>query len=176
MNISTLFVFAALAGSAAQAQAQGLLQTITTPDKAVAAVNQTLEGTWLSEVRPAGLPAAAPPVLNLITFHANGTLALSASDGNQGTGHGIWLRVGDRKFLMTLFFFNYDTSGALTTIVKARVNLQLSADGATNKSTNEVVVMDRTGRILATVPGGTGTAVRLSLEIPADFYEFQKIP
>jgi hypothetical protein len=35
--------------------------------------------------------------------------------------------------------------------------------------------MDRTGKVLATVPGGTGIAVRLSPEIPADFYDFQKV-
>jgi len=175
MNRSTLLVFAAFIGSTAHIQAQGLLQSIITPEKAVAVVNQTPEGTWLSEVRPAGLPPAAPPILNLLTFNPNGTLMVSSSDGNQGVVHGVWVRVGDRKFLITLFFFNYDASRVLTTIVKARVNLQISVDGQTNKSTNEVVVMDRTGKVLATIPGGTGTAVRLSPEIPADFYDFQKI-
>jgi hypothetical protein len=175
MNRFTLLVFAALIGSTVPAQAQGLLQTIITPEKAVGVVNQSLEGTWLSEVRPAGLPPAAPPILNLVTFNPDGTMMLSASDGNQGVGHGVWVRVGDRKFLMTLFFFNYDASRVLTTIVKARVNLQLTLDGQTNKSTNEVVIMDRTGKVMATIPGGTGTAVRLSPEIPADFYDFQKI-
>src|SRR5450631_1544568 len=150
MNRSTLLVFAGLIGSTAHAQAQGLLQTIATPEKAVGVVNQSLEGTWLSEVRPGGLPAAAPAILNLVTFNPNGTLMLSASDGNQGTVHGVWVRVGDRKFLLTLFFFNYDASRVLTTVVKARVNLQLSLDGQSNKSTNEAVVMDRTGKVLAT--------------------------
>ena len=82
---------------------------------------------------------------------------------------------GDRKFLMTMFFFNYDVNRVLTTIVKARVNIQLSLDGQTNKSTNEVVVMDRTGKIMATIPGGTGSAIRLNPEIPSDFYDFQKV-
>ena len=35
MNRSTLFVFAALIGSTAHVQAQGLLQSIVTPEKAV---------------------------------------------------------------------------------------------------------------------------------------------
>lgn len=175
MNRFTLLVFTALIGSTLHAQDQGLLQTIITADKAVGVVNQSLEGTWLSEVRPATLPPAAPPILNLVTFHPNGTLMLSASDGNQGVGHGVWARVGDRKFLVTFFFFNYDASRVLTTIIKARINLQVSADGLSNKSTNEVVIMDRTGKIMATVPGGTGTAIRLSPEIPADFYDFQKV-
>ncbi len=175
MKRSTLLVFAALVWSAAHAQAQGLLQSIIAPGKAVGVVNQTLEGTWLSEVRPAGSPADAPPILNFSTYHPDGTVVLSASNGNQGEGHGVWVRVGERKFLLTLFFFIYDANRVVTTVLKSRVNLQLSLDGQTNKSTNEVVVMDPTGKILTTIPGGTGTAVRLSPEIPADFYDFQKV-
>jgi len=174
MQRSTVLVFVGLIWTAVHVQAQGLLQSITTPDKAVGVVNQTLEGTWLSEVRPAGLPAGAPPILNFATYQPNGTVVLAASDGNQSEGHGVWVRVGDRKFLATLFFFVYDANRVLTTIVKSRVNYQLSLDGQTNKTTNEVVIMDRTGKVMATIPGGTGTAVRLSPEIPADFYEFQK--
>jgi hypothetical protein len=34
--------------------------------------------------------------------------------------------------------------------------------------------MDPTRKILTTIAGGTGTAVRLSLETPADFDDFQK--
>ena len=180
MKRLTLLVFSALSalvGSTVQAEAQGLLQTIITPEKAVSVVNESLEGTWLSEVRPAGLPATAPPILNLVTFHPNGTMMASSSDGTQGTVHGVWVRVGgERKFLLSLFFFNYDANRALTTIFKVRVNLQLSADGQTNRSTNEVVVMDRTGKIMATVAGGTATSVRLSPEVPADFADFQKLP
>jgi len=175
MNRSAIFVFAALMGSTAHVQAQGLLQSIVTPDKAVSVINQSMEGTWLSEGRPAGSPPDAPLILNFSTYHADGNVVLSASNGNQGEGHGVWVRVGDRKFLATLFFFIYDANRVVTTIIKARVNLQLSLDGMSNKSTNEVVVMDPTGKILATIAGGTGAAVRLSPEIPADFYDFQKM-
>jgi hypothetical protein len=175
MRQFTLLVFGALIGSGAYIQAQGLLQSITTPEKAVAVVNQTMEGTWLSEVRPAGLPASAPPILNFVTFNSNGTLVASSSDGTQSVAHGVWVRVGDRKFLQTVFIFNYDANRALTTVTKARINIQMSLDGQTTKTTNEVVIMDRTGKVMATIPGGTGSAVRLSPEIPADFYDFQKV-
>ncbi|MCX6628472.1 MAG: hypothetical protein NTW28_12675 [Candidatus Solibacter sp.] len=175
MKRSALLVFAALIGSVAHLQAQGLLQTVITPEKAVAVVNQTMEGTWLSEVRPAGLPASASPILNLATYNSNGTMLASASDGTQSLAHGVWVRVGDRKFLQTVFIFNYDASRVLTTITKARINIQMSLDGQTLKATNEVVVMDRTGKVMATIPGGTGSAVRLSPEIPGDFYDFQKV-
>lgn len=175
MNRFTLLALAAVIVGTPGVRGQSLLDSITTPDKAVAVVNQTLEGTWLSEVRPGNLPAAAPPILQWVTFNANGTLFASPSDGTQSVGHGVWVRVGDRKYLVTIFVFIYNEARVLTTVTKARVNLQVSADGRTSKATNEAVILDRTGRVLATVPGGTASAVRLSPEIPADFYDFQKI-
>lgn len=45
MQKVTLMLVATLATGAAHLQAQSLLDSIRTPDKAVATVNQTLEGT-----------------------------------------------------------------------------------------------------------------------------------
>jgi hypothetical protein len=42
--------------------------------------------------------------------------------------------------------------------------------------TAEIVVMDRNGKVMATTPGGTVRGIRLSLEIPGDFSDFQKLP
>ena len=175
MQKSTLAILVLLITATSQLRAQSLLESIRTPEKAVANIHQTLEGTWLSELRPPGLPAAAPAIPNLVTFHPDGTVTASAGDGNQSVAHGIWVRVGDRKFLQTVFLFNFNENRVLTTITKARINLQMSLDGQTLKTTNEIVVMDRTGRILSTISGGSASAVRLAAEIPADFYEFQKL-
>lgn len=176
MHRSTLLIFAALTASTAQVYAQGLLQTITTPEKAVATVNQTLEGTWLLELRRPGQPATLPPTLNLITFQPDGTAIASNGDGTQSTNHGVWVRVGDRKFLQTMFVFTFNETRVLTTITKVRINAQVSPDGQTVKGTTEVVVLAPDGRVMATIPGGTYSGVRLSPEIPADFYDFQKLP
>jgi hypothetical protein len=43
------------------------------------------------------------------------------------------------------------------------------------KGTTELVIMDRDGKVTATIPGGTYSGVRLSPEIPGDFYDFQKV-
>jgi len=155
--------------------AQGILNSISAPDKAVAVVNQTLAGTWLMELRRAGAPATQPPTLNLITFQPDGTAVATNADGTQASNHGVWARVGDRRFLQTMYLFNFDTARALTTVGKIRINVLISADGQTVKGTTEVVIMDPTGRVLNTIPGGTYTGVRLSPEIPADFYDFQKV-
>jgi hypothetical protein len=162
-----------LAVGAGTARAQGLGAVIRTPDKSVPVVNQTLEGTWLYELRRGGQPETQPPVLLLIQFKPDGTIAASAGEGSQSSHHGIWLRVGDRRFLITTFLFSFNESRALTTILKIRGNVQLSADGATVKGTQEVVLMNRDGAVMATIPGGTFTGTRLTPEIPGDFYTFQ---
>jgi hypothetical protein len=175
MQRSNLLVFAALFTGAVQIQAQGLLQTITTPDKAVPVVNQALSGTWLSELRrpgPSGLQASIPAI---VTFSSDGTWIASPSDGNQTATQGLWIRVGDRKFLGTGYFFSFDVSRVLTTIAKLRINYQVSTDGKTLTGTTEAVVLDGDGKVISTFPGATFTMVRLSPEIPGDFYDFQKV-
>lgn len=174
MPRSTLLILVALFNGTVL-QAQSLLQAISTPEKAVPTVNQTLEGTWMAELRPPGLPAGAPSIPNISTFGTDGTLIASGSDGTQSTAHGIWIRVGDRRFLETVFVFTFDASRVLATVTKVRVNILLSSDGLTFKGTNEIVVMDRSGKVINTIPGGTTSGVRLSPEIPADFYDFQKV-
>jgi hypothetical protein len=175
MQRFTFAVLTILITSTTVAQAQSLLDTIRTPDKAVPVVNQSLTGTWLQELL---LPGQAPGTgtLNLVTFQPDGTLVSIGSDGNRSPAFGLWIRVGDRKFLQTNFLFNYDQNRVLSNVTKVRANAQLSTDGQTMTMVAEIVVMDRTGKVLATTPGGTVKGIRLSLEIPADFYDFQKLP
>jgi hypothetical protein len=170
-----LLISAALYAGAAL-PAQSILDSIRTPEKAVPTVTQTLEGTWLLELRRPGAPATQPPTLNLITFQPDGTSVASNADGSQSTNHGVWVRVGDRKFLQTTYVFNFDAARAFTTIFKIRINALLSPDGKTVTGTTELVIVDPTGRVLNTVPGGTYSGVRLGTELPGDFYDFQKLP
>ena len=175
MQRLTFAVVVALMATTPVVRAQGLLDSIRTPDKSVPVVNQTLSGTWLQELL---LPGQAPGTgtLNLVTFQPDGTSVSIGSDGNRSPAFGLWVRVGDRKFLQTNFLFNFDQSRALATVTKVRANAQVSPDGQTMIMTAEIVVMDRNGRVMATTPGGTVRGVRLSLEIPGDFYDFQKLP
>lgn len=174
MQRIALLISAVLIAGAACMQAQGLGEVIRTPDKAVPVVNQNLEGTWLYELRRGGQPATQPAVLLLIQFHSDGRITASAADGTQSSHQGEWLRVGDHKFLITTFLFSFNESRIFTNIIKVRGNVQLSNDGQTVKGTQEVVLLDPTGKMLATIPGGTFTGVRLTPEIPGDFYDFQK--
>jgi hypothetical protein len=82
----------------------------------------------------------------------------------------------DRKFLGTGWFFVFDTSRVLTTVTKVRINYEIAPDGKTLTGTTEPVVFDPTGKVIITLAGASFTMVRLSFEIPGDFYDFQKLP
>jgi hypothetical protein len=173
MQRTTCLFIAALILNGARVQAQSLLQTITAQEKAVPVVNQTLEGTWLLELRRAGQPAGQPPVSKLIIFHRDGTVVDAGSA--LGSALGLWIRVGDRKFLQTMFALNFNENQVLMTVTKVRVNVQLSTDGQTMTGTTEVVILDPQGKVMTTIPGSTYSAVRLRTEIPGDFYDFQNV-
>ena len=113
MQRSTLLIFAALIVSAAHVRAQGLLEAVNTTDRAVTAISQSLTGTWLLELRRPGQPAGQPPVSKLIVFHRDGTVVDAGS--SLGSALGLWIRVGDRKFLQTMFGLNFNESQVLTT-------------------------------------------------------------
>ena len=155
------------------AQGQSLLQTIDTPEKAIRTSHQTLVGTWLMELRRPNAPAGQAPTPNLTTYLPDGTIVATTADGAQTTGHGVWVRVGDRKFLKTIYTFNFGENRALVTISKVRVNIEIDLDGRTAKGTTEVVIIDREGRVMATLGGGQFSGNRLAAERPGDFEAFQ---
>lgn len=154
------------------AHSQSVGEVLRSPDKAVPVVNQALSGTWMFELRRGGQPSTQPPVLLIIQFNGDGGITAAAGDGSQSAHQGAWLRVGDRRFLLSTFLFNFNDARSLTGITKIRANVQLSADGQTAKGTQEVVALDSSGKTLATIPGGTFTGTRLTPEIPGDFYSF----
>jgi len=175
MKRIVLLMLTGLAIGQIETRAEGLGDVLRAPDKAVPVVSQTLDGTWLYELRRGGQPANQPPVLLLIQFHPDGTIAAAAGDGTQSSHFGMWLRVGDRKFLITTFLFAFNENRTVATITKIRANVLLSADGATVRGTQEVVVSDSAGKVITTIPGGAFTGSRLTPEIPGDFYDFQQI-
>ena len=173
MKQLTVILSAALAAASAMAQQGAIGHAFLTPDRALAAVNQSPEGTWLLELRRGG---GQPPVLAFMTYNRDGTVVGSAAVATQSSHHGVWVRVGDRRFLQTMMLFGFNEAGALASITKVRINVRLSQDGTTLSGTQEVVVMDPEGRVIATIPGGTHTGVRLNPEKPADFDDFGQQP
>jgi hypothetical protein len=176
MQRSALLTFVAILTGAVHLPAQILLDKIITPERAVPVVNQSLSGLWLSELRRPGPAGLQHPIPSIVTFFADGTALAAPADGTQTSTHIVWIRVGDRKFLGTGLFFNFDVNRALTSVTKLRINYELGPDGKTLTGSTEAVILDPDGKVLNTLTGATFSMVRLSFEIPADFYDFQKLP
>ena len=170
MKLSNFLLLAAITGGAAQAQTTpGLLDRIGVTEKALTPRNPTLTGTWMLELRRPGQTAVTP---GLVTYLAEGTCIGPTADGTTSPSQGVWVRITDGKFLQTMYIFNYDDKRVLTTISKVRITVQLSDDGQTVKGTTEAVVLDKDGREMATIPGGSYRGVRLHAEKTADFEAF----
>jgi len=173
MQLSRFLIAVALVGGAAYAQDPGILSRIGVPEKAIIPRNSTLTGTWMLELRRPGQTAVT---LGMATYLAEGTVIGPTADGNTSASHGVWIRVTDGKFLQTVYIFNYDERRVLATISKVRITVRVSDDGQTSQGTTEAVVMDKDGRELMTIPGGSYRGVRLNAEKPGDFEAFVAAP
>lgn len=163
----------ALCGLASFGQEPGLLGAITTPDRAVWPNSPTLTGAWAGQTRRATAPGTpfSPPIAVFFVFHPDGTVTGSGA-GTDSAFNGVWLRVAERKYLVTYYAINYNESRAVVSIAKVRMTTQLDADGRMIQGGQEVLVIDPEGKVLFTALGGTHTMVRLVAERPADFDAF----
>lgn len=173
MQLRTIVICATLSCGISFAQDPSLLDTIITADRALSPIHQSLTGTWAAQGRRAAPPGTPipPPAPLFFVFHSDGTLTGSGS-GADATFSGIWLRVADRKFLVTYFTFNYNDARAVVSIAKIRMTTQIDTDGRTLQGNQEVLVVDPDGKVLFTALGGTHSMVRLAAEKPADFDAF----
>jgi hypothetical protein len=173
MTLSKIMICAALGAAAIHAQDQNLLSAIADRDRVVTDSSQTLTGTWLLELRRPGTAADQPGIPLLVVYQPDGTVIGSGSDGAQSSHAGVWVRVGDRRFVQTMYLFTFNEARALAGLTKVRINVLLAEDGRSLKGTTEIVALDRQGKVLATIPGTTYTGVRLSAEKTGDFEAFQ---
>lgn len=169
MRSLNLLLCAAFIGSHACAQSQTLLDRINNVEKNIPR-SATLVGTWMLDLRRPGQTSVSTP--SFVSYHSDGTVSGPTADGNSSASYGLWISIVGDKYLQTMYLFNYDEKRALTTMSKIRITIRLSEDGKTVRGTTEAVVLDREGREMATIPGGSFTGVRLGLERPADFEAF----
>ena len=116
-------------------------------------------------------PATRPNRPLLVTFHDSGTATASSSSGTESAHAGIWVRVGDRKFLQTMYVFVCNEQRVLAAINKVRITAQLDDRGTTIHGPAEIVVMDALGHV-TTIRGVEYTGVRLIVERSADAEDF----
>ena len=127
--------------------------------------SQSLQGTWISQVADA---TGAISLFEVGTFHPDGSYS-GANVNPLHTEHkGVWLRTGDRKFVLTVLFFTHDDKAVFNGIIKARIFLTLAEDLKSYDSVAERVVMDTSGKELSVTPGIRGRSVRMDVEFPKD--------
>jgi hypothetical protein len=122
---------------------------------------QSLEGTWIAQVAP---PGGDFVPFGLGTFSPNGSYIGTPTDPSQSTHHGVWLRVGDRKFVLSTMFFTRDEKGAYSGISRTRIAITLAEDMKSYDATVERIIMDTSGRQLQVITGIRGHSVRMSIE------------
>lgn len=125
---------------------------------------QSIQGTWISQVTDASGNIA---LFEVGTYSPDGAYSGANVNPSHTTHKGVWMRTGDRKFVLTVMFFTHDDKGAFNGIVKARIYLTLSADQESYDSVAERVVMDTSGNVLQVTPGIKGHSVRMNVESPA---------
>jgi len=136
-------------------------QTVGFGQETLPTNGQSLEGTWLAQVAP---PGGDFVTVSLGTFTANGSYIGTTTDPSQSNHHGVWLRVGDRKFVLSTMFFMRDEKGAHSGIARTRIAITMAEDMKSYDATVERIIMDTSGRELQVISGIRGRSVRMSIE------------
>ena len=126
---------------------------------------QSIQGTWISQLADATGNIA---LFEVGTFSPEGAYSGANVNPSHTTHKGVWLRTGDRKFVLTVMFFTHDDKGVFNGIVKARIYLTLAEDLNSYDSVAERVMMDTSGHVLQVIPGIAGHSVRMNVELPTN--------
>jgi hypothetical protein len=140
-----------------------LSQTPAPAQDVISTTGQSIQGTWISQVADM---SGNITLFEVGTFSPDGSYSGANTNPSHTTHKGVWLRTGDRKFVLTVMFFTHDDKGVFNGIVKARIYLTLAADLQSYDSVAERVVMDTSGNVLQVVPGLAGHSVRMNVELP----------
>jgi hypothetical protein len=124
--------------------------------------SQSIQGTWISQVADASTGVIS--LFEVGTFSPDGSYSGANVNASHTSHKGVWLRTGDRKFVLMVMFFTHDDKGVFNGIVKARIYLTLAEDLKSYDSVAERVIMDTTGKELSVTPGIAGHAVRMDVE------------
>jgi len=140
-----------------------LYRTPAAAQDTISTIGQSVQGTWISQLADA---SGNVSLFEVGTFSPDGSYSGANVNPAHTTHKGVWVRTGDRKFLMTVMFFTHDDKGVFNGIVKARINLTLAEDLKSYDSVAERVVMDTSGNVLQVTPGIAGHSVRMDVEMP----------
>ncbi len=125
--------------------------------------SQTIQGTWITQIPDATGNLA---LFEVGIFHPDGSYSSANVTASHSAHTGVWLRTGDRKFVLTVMFFTHDDKDVFNGIVKVRILLTLAEDLKSYDSVAERTVMDASGKELQVTPGIAGHAIRMDVEFP----------
>ena len=140
-----------------------LSQTALPAQDTISTVGQSIQGTWIVQVTD---PGGKPALFEVGTFSPDGAYTGTNVNPSHTEHKGVWVRTGDRKFLLTVILFTHDDKGVFNGIIKGRIYLTLAEDLKSYDSATERVVMDPSGNVLQVVTGIVGHAVRMNVEMP----------
>jgi hypothetical protein len=87
--------------------------------------NPRLQGLW--KVTITGVSGAPPsPSQYHVIFGPRGGLTAKVADPFLNTGYGLWRKVGERTFAVTILMFQFDASGQFLGTEKVQATLELN--------------------------------------------------
>ena len=126
-SVVVAVVAAALVGSQVALPAQ----------QSKAKTDTALTGSWNVRITGgAGTPSLPSWYQADVTFDRDGGLVATITDPSIQTGHGAWTRVGNRKYAVTIFLFQFDQSGNFQGTLRARATLKLDKKARTFNSSD----------------------------------------
>jgi hypothetical protein len=138
------------------------LFAVQSAPRAAVSDGQHLEGSWIVNA-VANLPGQ-PHLTGLLTFTADGSavgtpgLAIVVSNA-----HGVWQRLGNRTFAVTLVYLRRDDAGEFIGTSKIRSTLTLDESSALAEGQFEISVFDLGGNQVGGF-GGKFAATRIQSE------------
>src|SRR5215467_3804513 len=68
----------------------------------------SIQGTWITQLADA---SGNVTLFEVGTFYPDGSYSGANVNPSHTTHKGVWLRIGDRKFVLTVMFFTHDDKG-----------------------------------------------------------------
>jgi hypothetical protein len=111
-----------------------------------------LVGLWETDVTVTNCQGVTLKTLEAYTtFHQDGTLSNTDTNGLTGPGSGTWKNLGGGSYSSTIRSFNFDANGINTGEGIITQTIQLAPDGMSSTGTATVEIFDVNGNLVATL-------------------------